>query len=65
MQTSVYTQKSEPLTENEKKKIGGGEIQTNHLISARRPNLSQQQKKVIYRIVDLTIPAEHNVKLKQ
>ena len=41
------------------------EIQTNHLISARRPELIIVNEKKSYRIVDFTIPADHRVKLKE
>ena len=41
------------------------EIQTDHLISARRPELVIIKKKRAWRIVDFAIPANHRVKLKE
>ena len=42
------------------------EIQTDHLISARRPDLIIINKKEkICRIVDFAVPADHRVKLKE
>ena len=41
------------------------EIQTDHLISTRRPGLViVNKKKKTCRIVDLAVPANHRVKLK-
>ena len=41
-------------------------IHTDHLISARRPDLIIiNKKKRICKIVDFTIPAEHRIKLKE
>ena len=39
------------------------EIQTDHLISARRPDLVIVNKKRTYQIVDLAIPADHRIRL--
>ena len=45
-------------------------IQTDHLISARRPNLiiinkkKKKKKMRIYEIVDFPVPADHRIKLK-
>ena len=42
------------------------EIQTDHLISARRPDLMiVKKKKRTCRIVDFAVPADHRVKLKK
>ena len=43
------------------------DIQTDHLISARRPDLIRinNKKKRTYKIVDFTVPADHRVKLKE
>ena len=47
------------------------EIQMDHLISARRPNLvvvnnnNNKKKKRTYRRVDFAVPADHRVKLKE
>ena len=39
------------------------DIQTDHLISARRPNLMIiNKKKRIYKIVDFAVPADHRIK---
>ena len=39
------------------------DVPTNHLISARRPDLIN--KKIIYKIVDFAVPDDHWIKLKQ
>ena len=41
------------------------EIQTDHLISARRPDLMVVNKKKNCRTVDFAVPADHRVKLKE
>ena len=42
------------------------EIQTDHLITARRPDLIIITKtKRIYKIVDFAVPADHRIKLKE
>ncbi len=46
------------------------EIQTDHLISARRPDLIiinklKKKEKRICKIVDFAIPADHRIKLKE
>ena len=58
---------SEPILENESQKIlWNFEIQTNHLISARQPDLVIiKKKKGTCRIVDFAVPADHRVKLKE
>ena len=47
-------------------------IQTDHLISARRPDLiiinkkkKKKKKKKISKIVDFAVPADHRIKLKE
>ena len=40
-------------------------IQTDHLISARRPNLIKTKKKRTFKIVDFAVPADHKIKLKE
>ena len=43
-------------------------IQTDHLISARRPDLiiiMKKKKKKICKIVDFAVPADHRIKLKE
>ena len=43
-------------------------IQTDHLISARRPDLiiiNKKKKKKICKIVDFAVPADHRIKLKE
>ena len=41
------------------------EIQTDHLISARQPDLLIVHKKRTNRIVDFAVPVDHKVKLKE
>ena len=47
------------------------DIQTDHLISARRPGLiiinkkKEKKEKEIYKIVDFAVPADHRIKLKE
>ena len=44
------------------------DIQTDHLISARRPDLiiiNKKKKKRTCRIVDFAVPADHRIKLKE
>ena len=56
-----------PVLENDTHKLlWDFDIQTDHLISARRPNLIIiNKKKKIYKIVDFTVPADHRIKLKE
>ena len=57
---------SETVQENETHKIlWDFEIQTDHLISAKRPDLVLVNKKKPCRIVNLTIPSDYRVKLKE
>ena len=61
----MYNPKS--VLENEIYKIlWDFEIQTDHLISARRPDqvIINKKKKKIYQIVDFGVLADHRVKLK-
>ena len=56
------------LLENETHKILRDlEIQTDPFISARRPDQAKvnKEKKIICRIVDFAVPADHLVKLKE
>ena len=45
------------------------DIHTDHLISARRPDLiiinKKKKKKRIWKIVDFAVPADHRIKLKE
>ena len=43
------------------------DIQTDHLISARRPDLIiiNKKKRKISKIVDFAVPADHGIKLKE
>ena len=43
----------------------GFKIQTDHLISARRPVIVNEKKDRIYQIVDFALPVNHRVKLKE
>ena len=66
--------KTESIQENERHKIlWDFEIQTDHLVSARRPDVvtvnnkkkKKKKKKRTCRIVDFAVPADHRVKLKE
>ena len=52
------------LENNTHKLLRNFDIQTDHLISARRPD-NQQQKKRTFKIVDFAVPADHRIKLKE
>ena len=55
-----------PVLENSTHKLPWDfDIQTDHLIAARRPDLITIKKKKIYKIVDFTVPADHRIKLKE
>ena len=44
------------------------DVQTNHLISARRPDrmiINQKKKKRICKNIDFAVPANHRIKLKE
>ena len=62
-----YMHNPESVLENETHKLlGDFEIQTDHLISARRVDLIIiNKKKRTYRIVDLAVSAGHKIKLKE
>ncbi len=57
----------ESVLENERHKLlWDFEIQTDHLISARRPNfIIINKKERTCRIVNFAVPADHRVKLKE
>ena len=60
-----YKHNSESVLENDiQKLLWDFEIQTDHLVSARRPDLVIINKTITYQIVDFNIPADHRVKLK-
>ena len=62
-----YKHNLESVLENETLKIlWDFEIQTDHLISARRPDqvIVNNEKKTC-RIVNITVPADHRVKIKE
>ena len=57
-----------PVLENDTNKLlWDFNIQTDHLIQARRPNLIiiNNKKKKICKIVDFAVPAEHRINLKE
>ena len=57
-----------PVLENDTHKLPWDfEIHTDHLISARRPDLIiiNNEKKRICKIVDFAVPADHSIKLKE
>ena len=60
-----------PVLENDTHKLRWDfNIQTDHLISARRPDLiiinnNKKKKKKICKIVDFALPADHRIKLKE
>ena len=62
-----YMHKSESVRENEMHKVlWDFEIQTDHLISARQLDLVIiNKKKRTSRIVDVAVPTDHRVKLKE
>ena len=54
------------LENNTHKLLWGFDIQADHLISARRPNLIIiNKKKKTCKIVDFAVPADHRIKLKE
>ena len=62
----VYTQPSICLENDTHKLLWDFDIQTDHLISTRRPYLIIiNNKKRTFKIVDFTIPADHRIKLKE
>ena len=58
-----------PVLENDTHKLlWDFNIQTDHLIPARRPDLiiiNKKKKKKICKIVDFAVPADHRIKLKE
>ena len=65
--TKWYMHKPESVLENKTHKIlWDFEIQTDHLITARRPDLVliNKEKRTCH-IVDFAVPADHRVKLKE
>ena len=59
--------KPAPVLENDTHKLSWNfDIQTNHLISARRPDLIIiNKKKSLYKIFAFAVPADHRIKLKE
>ena len=64
-----YMQKPAPVLENDTHKLlWDFNIQTDHLIPARRPDLIIIKKKKrggTYKIIDFAVPADHRIKLKE
>ena len=62
-----YMHNPAPVLENNTHKLlWDFDIQTDHLISARRPDLIIiDKKKKICKIVDFAVPADHRIKLKE
>ena len=64
-----YMQNPAPVLENDTHKLLlDFDIQTDHLISARRPDLiiiNKKKKKKICKIVNFTVPADYRIKLKE
>ena len=60
---------TEPVLENDTHKLlWDFDIQTDHLISARRPDLiiiKKEKKKRICKTVDFAVPADHRIKLNE
>ena len=56
-----------PILENDTHKLlWDFDIQTDHLIPARRPDLiTINKKKTNCKIVDVAVPADHKIKLKE
>ena len=69
MPTNGICHNPEPALENDTHKLlWDFDIQTDHLISARRPDLiiiKKKKKKRICKIVDFAVPADHRIKLKE
>ena len=65
--TKWYMQKSEPVLVNDTQRIlWNFEVQTDHLIPARRPNLVLiDNKKRNCHLVDFAVQADHRVKMKE
>ncbi len=62
-----FTSNPEPVLENDTHKLlWDFDIHTNHLISARRPDiLIINKKKRICKIDDFAVPADHRIKLRE
>ena len=64
-----YMHNPAPVLENDSHKLlWDFDIQTDHLIPARRPDLimiNKKKKKRTCKIVDFTVPADHRIKLKE
>ena len=64
-----YMHNPAPVLENDTHKLlWDFDIQTDHLISARRPDLiiiNKKKKKKICKIVDFAVPADRRIKLKE
>ena len=64
-----YTNNLAPVLENDTQNLlWDFDIQTNHLISARRRDLiiiNKKKRKKICKIVVFTVPADHRIKLKE
>ena len=65
-----YMHNPEAVLENDTHKLlWDFNIQTNHQISARRPDLiiinNKKKKKKIWKIVGFAVPADHRIKLKE
>ena len=65
-----YMHNPAPVQENDTHKLlWDFDVQTDHLISARRPDLiiinKQKKKKKICKIVDFAVPADHRIKLTE
>ena len=64
-----YMQNPAPVLENDSHKLlWDYNIQTDHLIPARRPDLiviNKKKKKRICKIVDFAVPADHGINLKE
>ena len=61
-----YMHNPAPVLENNMQKLWDFDIQTDHLILARRPDLIIiNKKKKICEIVNFAVPADHRIKLKE
>ena len=65
-----YKHNPAPVLENDTHKLlWDFDIQTDHLISARRPDLivinTHKKRKKICKIVDFSVPTDHRIKLKE
>ena len=64
----MYMHNPAPVLENDTHKLlWDFDIQMDHLISARRPDLIiiNNKKKKTWKIVDFAVPADHRIKLKE